>query len=74
MPWVSPVHKEAVRDVAKSLVGEAGEVWVGNGSGPQAVQGALRWATADWDEKGPGLVVICGSLYLVADAYRLIRP
>ena len=74
MPWVSSVSNDAVSDSALSLVEERGKVWVGEGNGKQAVRDALRWATADWDEKGPGLVVVCGSLYLVADVYRLTGP
>ncbi len=72
MPWVLPVAKKAVRDVAAGMVGETGGLRVVEGSGPQAVEDAFGWATSDWDEKGPGLVVVCGSLYLVADVYRLL--
>ena len=71
MPWIQPVRKEVVRDAATSMVGN--RVWMAQGTGPRALQDALRWATADWAEKGPGLVVVCGSLYLVADLYRLLR-
>lgn len=74
MPWVTPVPWAAVRSVSASLVGDLSRLWSdgGNSTGSQAVEDALRWVTADWDEKGPGLVVVCGSLYLVADVYRLI--
>ncbi|ORY27478.1 hypothetical protein BCR39DRAFT_227063 [Naematelia encephala] len=73
MPWVAPVSKQAVFDAVRAITGELSEIYVGDGQGVSALQGALKWAVKDWDTKGPGLVVVCGSLYLVADVYRLIR-
>ncbi|BEJ16489.1 hypothetical protein CspHIS471_0510940 [Cutaneotrichosporon sp. HIS471] len=70
MPWIRPADKSAVRAAAEAL--QAGEIVDIPGAGPQAVANALRWAQGDWNARGPGLTVVCGSLYLVADAYRLI--
>lgn len=71
MPWIRPADKGAVRAAAEPLVGD-GHVCDVPGAGPRAVGDALLWAASDWSARGPGLVVVCGSLYLVADAYRLI--
>lgn len=70
MPWIRPADKAAVRAAAEAL--QAGEVTDIPGAGRQAVANALRWAQGDWNARGPGLTVVCGSLYLVADAYRLV--
>ncbi|BEI79585.1 hypothetical protein CcaverHIS002_0101140 [Cutaneotrichosporon cavernicola] len=70
MPWIRPADKSAVRAAAEAL--QAGEIVDIPGAGPQAVANALRWAQGDWNARGPGLTVVCGSLYLVADVYRLI--
>jgi folylpolyglutamate synthase/dihydrofolate synthase len=59
MPWVKPV---AASDIANAI-GHVAEVWA-----PESGRGltdALRWANEQ-----QGLVVLCGSLYLVADLYR----
>lgn len=72
MPWIRPADKASVRAAAEALVGGRGEVRDLPGAGPRAVAEALKWAVSDWKSHGPGLVVVCGSLYLVADAYRLI--
>ncbi|GMK54594.1 hypothetical protein CspeluHIS016_0111800 [Cutaneotrichosporon spelunceum] len=70
MPWIRPADKGAVRAAAEAL--QAGEIVDIPGAGPPALANALRWAQSDWNVRGPGLTVVCGSLYLVADAYRLI--
>jgi folylpolyglutamate synthase len=70
MPWIRPANKADVRAAAEAL--QASEITDIPGAGPQAVANALRWAQSDWNARGPGLTVVCGSLYLVADAYRLI--
>lgn len=82
MPWVKPCPKGEVRDVAASLVGAGGEVREFGSSGVGALKEALAWAGEEWmgrDGEGngrvastPKLTVVCGSLYLVADVYRLI--
>ncbi|TXT11054.1 hypothetical protein VHUM_01805 [Vanrija humicola] len=71
MPWVKPVERGEAHAAAAGLVGPTGAVHSIAGSGPAAVAEALRWSVSDWPEHGPGLTVVCGSLYLVADAYRL---
>lgn len=71
MPWIKSVPQEAVKIAAQAIVGDSG-VYVEDGMGPEAVQKALQWATRRLDGEEPGLVVVCGSLYLVADVYRLI--
>ncbi|KAL1410221.1 hypothetical protein Q8F55_004226 [Vanrija albida] len=71
MPWVRPVERGEAHAAASGLVGPTGSVQSIAGSGLAAVADALRWSVSDWSEQGPGLIVVCGSLYLVADAYRL---
>lgn len=69
MPWVQPVPVEQVRKAAI----EAG-IWPENVISPDA-QGengpSLVQALQTLDPHEPGLVVVTGSLYLVADAYRM---
>ncbi|WOO78947.1 DNA damage-responsive transcriptional repressor RPH1 [Vanrija pseudolonga] len=72
MPWVKPVERGEAQAAAAGLVGPTGTVHSMAGSGPAAVAEALRWSVSDWPQQGPGLIVVCGSLYLVADAYRLV--
>jgi len=66
MPWIKCAEAEAIRAAAAPLVG-AGEIRDIPGAGPAAVADALRWANSSH-----GLTVVCGSLYLVAEAYRLV--
>ena len=77
MPWVRPVPPSDVRQAIAQLVPDV-EVRVpnhdGNGSEGQVLW-ALRWA-AEMQESvsdEQGLVVVAGSLYLVADFYRLLQ-
>lgn len=73
MPWIRVAEKKELRSAGSTLVGRDDTlIHESPGSGPAAVADALRWATKDWDTNGPGLVVVCGSLYLVADVYRLV--
>lgn len=66
MPWIKAVPREEVAQTAGQLLGEEA-VSIG-GIGEDGVRDALRNA------KSSGrLAVVCGSLYLVADAYRLLR-
>lgn len=71
MTWVRPAAKDALRTAASAIVSPE-NVWMGQGSGPGALQSALEWATTGQQSGGRGLIVVCGSLYLVADAYRLM--
>ncbi|KAG6835815.1 hypothetical protein H0H93_014439 [Arthromyces matolae] len=69
MPWIKHVAPAEIRDVASSLVPDA-EVWVADEGSNNQLEHALGWAA----EKGEGgLVVVAGSLYLVADLYRFLR-
>lgn len=69
MPWVKPVPPCDLADVLRTLIPTA-DIWVaGNDVEPsQSLRAAVDWA-ADHTENA-GLVVIAGSLYLVADFYR----
>ena len=64
MPWVKPVPRGNLSEVARELVGSESEVWAGE----TGLEGALEWAG-----KEEGLTVVCGSLYLVADLFRLTK-
>jgi dihydrofolate synthase len=77
MPWVRPVDTPEVQKAAKSLIGQTGDVWEGReatnsktGSNSSNLDDALMWAVTDPEA---GLVVVAGSLYLVADFYRLME-
>jgi folylpolyglutamate synthase/dihydrofolate synthase len=62
MPWIKGVDSEVVATKAREIVGSMGTTEVISG---------LR-AGLDWAQEGEeGLIVVCGSLYLVADYYRL---
>lgn len=72
MPWVKPVATEVLSQTVRQLVGSAG-------SGVKAFVGledALRWfdAVAECEDEAtrPSFVIVTGSLYLVADLFRLI--
>ncbi|GJE88372.1 folylpolyglutamate synthase-like protein [Phanerochaete sordida] len=82
MPWVASERPSALRDVVRALLPGA-EVWTPEHEdrdvgGPQ-LRAALNWAAenhlrdaeADGGE-GEGFIVIAGSLYLVADFYRVL--
>ncbi|CAO3663042.1 unnamed protein product [Umbelopsis ramanniana] len=61
MPWITHMDPSEIRDIAATVA-----------SGPCTAQPSLAQAlrTAGQSE---GLIVLCGSLYLVADLYRLHR-
>ncbi|KAG6849268.1 hypothetical protein C0991_007417, partial [Blastosporella zonata] len=69
MPWVKSVGPGDLRDVIATLVPDA-QVWVGDESVPNQLYHALEWAA---EKDGDGLVIVAGSLYLVADFYRYLR-
>jgi dihydrofolate synthase len=80
MPWVKPEPPEELRDIVHSLLPSA-EVWTPHQEhlGEQQLRAALDWVaerqltdTHD-SEDSEGLIIIAGSLYLVADFYRLLR-
>ncbi|KIO19007.1 hypothetical protein M407DRAFT_83336 [Tulasnella calospora MUT 4182] len=62
MPWVKPQESVTVVQAAKDLVGSSGEVMAWDD-----LKAALSWARC-----GHSVVVVTGSLYLVADLYRLL--
>ncbi|KAL1674984.1 Mur ligase [Schizophyllum commune] len=67
MPWVVHTPPEVMQEVVKELVPGA-DTFVSIESQPEALRQALRWVGA----KG-GITVLAGSLYLVADFYRLVQ-
>jgi folylpolyglutamate synthase len=70
MPWVKSVPPSSLREVVTQLVPDA-EVWAAEDGMPEQSQltSALEWAARSGKE---GLVVLAGSLYLVADFYRFL--
>lgn len=77
MPWVRPVDIQVIRNTAQHLIGETGKMWEGNMEASRdlpdlliSLENALNWAVAH-SHGGP--VVVAGSLYLVADFYRLMQ-
>lgn len=79
MPWVKPVALESMRDTVRTLLPNLSDddLWVApngsiEGKGNDPLRQALKWA-ADRHRKSRGLVVLAGSLYLVADFYRLLE-
>ncbi|KIK69668.1 hypothetical protein GYMLUDRAFT_34064 [Collybiopsis luxurians FD-317 M1] len=71
MPWVKPVPPSTLHSVVRGLCPKA-EFWEGLGDNDKTDQlpAALHWA-AEFAE--PQLVIVAGSLYLVADFYRVLR-
>ncbi|KAF9461739.1 Mur ligase [Collybia nuda] len=69
MPWVKSVPPSVLGDVVAELAPEAG-LWVAEEDSNDQLENALTWAA---DVGQGGLVVLAGSLYLVADFYRLIE-
>ena len=74
MPWVKAAHKEEISEVVKAVLYESGsvDVRVESEAGTKGLQSVLNRA-ADEFKSNPQLTVVCGSLYLVADVYRLVR-
>ncbi|KAJ7021591.1 Mur ligase [Mycena alexandri] len=69
MPWVKPVPPTELQKVVESLA-PGSETWVDASETPGGLRRALDWA-AERQAGKKGLVVLAGSLYLVADFYRL---
>lgn len=83
MPWVKSEKPSEMRDVVRSLLPGA-DVWApekeDEGAGEPQLRAALNWAAENQirdaqsdDCESEGLVVIAGSLYLVADFYRVLN-
>ncbi|WWD16757.1 hypothetical protein CI109_101189 [Kwoniella shandongensis] len=71
MPWIKPVPQEEAAQVASKLVGANGRVAIGD-HGVLGVERALKSAIDPGKAEEKRLTVCCGSLYLVADVYRLL--
>ena len=70
MPWVRPVSVEELLSVSQELVGVDGTATSfcgAEGSPLEYLRQALEWATNQ-----SNLVIVSGSLYLVADLYRVL--
>ena len=85
MPWVRPVAPEDMEEVVRSLVPDV-ELLIEADFGPPiegqnvALENALKWVSQRRLERTSGtqggvvgLVVLAGSLYLVADFYRILQ-
>jgi len=72
MPWVHPVPCEDIRDAIRDIDGDI-NLWVPKDGERTSVANALLWAHEEGKvHSGNGLVCLAGSLYLVADFYRLL--
>jgi len=80
MPWIKGVPPTEIEAVIKELSPDA-EVWVvpdvgEDGQEESEMEKALRWVAGKKSERKGGeqadLVVLAGSLYLVADFYRFL--
>jgi folylpolyglutamate synthase len=76
MPWVKCVELNELRDAILEITPDAdiwspgGELGVTREGGNEQLAAALEWAASRGGER---LVVVAGSLYLIADFYRLLR-
>ena len=71
MPWVRPVPCEEIRDAIRDIDGDI-NLWIPKDGEQTSVANALLWAHGEEKvDSGNGLVCLAGSLYLVADFYRL---
>ncbi|KAF5369545.1 hypothetical protein D9758_002594 [Tetrapyrgos nigripes] len=70
MPWVKSIPPSELEAVVKKLCPVA-EIWVGQDENTGDLPSALKWAGTG--VTGEHLVVLAGSLYLVADFYRVMR-
>ncbi|KAL0564868.1 folylpolyglutamate synthase [Marasmius crinis-equi] len=67
MPWVKSVDPTVIRDVVEKLR-PGTDVYA-----TEALDAALNWAADVGGDKESHLVVVAGSLYLVADLYRRLK-
>ncbi|KAF7422655.1 folylpolyglutamate synthase [Pleurotus ostreatus] len=70
MPWVKSVPPSEILEVVNGLVPDT-TVWAPSDASTHPLEDALLWASTRCDDQSESLVVISGSLYLVADFYRL---
>jgi folylpolyglutamate synthase len=76
MPWVKSVHPSTLVEIVHALKGNMANVWVANddeAGGVNQLEKALMWASGQVPKSEPHLIVVAGSLYLVADFYRLSK-
>lgn len=73
MPWVKSAPPSELRDVVRDICPEA-DLWDPEDDKDASLGSALDWAASKNREVvykgGEGLVIVAGSLYLVADFYR----
>jgi folylpolyglutamate synthase len=73
MPWVRPVPSSEIRDAIKGIDDDI-DLWAPREGERESVGNALLWAHEEQKKLGgKGFVCIAGSLYLVADFYRLYQ-
>lgn len=79
MPWVKSEAPSTIRSIVSALIPSA-DIWASADDATDAAEelnNALAWAAQQQQtaagEVGEGLIVVAGSLYLVADFYRLLR-
>ena len=73
MPWVQPVPSSEIRDVIKDIDRDI-RLWTPREGEQVNVANALLWAHDEQKKRGgKGFVCLAGSLYVVADFYRLCR-
>lgn len=73
MPWVAPEDIRNLQTVCQELVGSDGEIWSSEviDSDAHSNYGHLL-AALDWASRRSDLIVVAGSLYLIADLYRMV--
>jgi hypothetical protein len=76
MPWVTSIAPSELRRVVHSLHPNV-DIWAAPDKGDlqpdQILHRAFEWAVSGQSSESEELVVLFGSLYLVADFYRLMR-
>lgn len=81
MPWVKSEPPAEVREVVRSLLPDA-EIWAPDEtnelSGEEQLCNALNWVAERQlqdarKKESEGVIIIAGSLYLVADFYRMLQ-
>lgn len=71
MPWVHPVPSSEICDVIKDIDRDI-SLWTPGAGEQMSVANALLWAHDEQKTRGrKGFVCVAGSLYVVADFYRL---
>ncbi|KAI0034654.1 Mur ligase [Vararia minispora EC-137] len=74
MPWVKSETPSGLLNVVKTIRPDS-RLWSAPDDGTSHLEEALRWSTQAAISSGNrGLVVLAGSLYLVADFYRAFGP